>query len=379
MATKKTNKRMDRGSRKRFKKGLIIYLLVLCLILAGALVYLWRFLAGYQLRQDALAAEAAQLAEQQAYEKAVYRAPQLCFEEFMKGADADYWTSEWYASNPDSLDKREVVSEEFSRLFFSEDTACFKAKDFDPTAPVYIVKNGDVELASVTLQGSELNWSVKDVHISLVPENSASIEVPTGCIVSCNGQTLSPESSTAPHTYFPNEELVDQLKNPILWSTYTVDKLLFKPELNVQSPADRTAVTDAANNISYILSADAASQYQKQGEDFVKTLLFYYMRGANDTYANMQKVLALLVNGSPAYKVVSDTYNGVTWDATYFDATYEASAGDVVIWADNCMSMDVEYKSVGTLGGYTNTASGTYTLYFFDSGKGFGIYAFSYK
>ncbi len=363
--------------RNRFKKGLIIYLVILALILAGANVVLWNFLAGYQADQDAKALEAAQLAEQKAHEKAVYRAPQLCFEEFMAGADAEYWTGEWFTAHPDSLDVREQVLEEFEKLFCSEDTVCYKAKDFNAASPVYVIKNGDMELASVSLRGSELNWNIKDVSIELVGKESASLEVVSGCTVFCNGKELSSENIEQTRTYFDMEDLSASLKNPVTWSTYTVEGLLFPPELTAEAPADKTLVTDESGRMSYMLSADAAAAYQKQGEEMVRTLLRYYMLGNNNTAVNMNAVLSLLVNGSPAYKLVSESYNGVIWDSSYPNATYEATAGDVVIWADNCLSMDVVYHSEGTLNGVTNVADGTYRLYFLDSGSGYGICAFT--
>ena len=365
--------------KNRFKRGLIIYLVILSLILAAVLAVLWVFLDRYQTKQDSLALEATQLAEQQAYEKAVYQAPQRCFENFMAGADPDYWTGEWFTSHPSCMDRKERVREEFTALFSGANTVCFKAADFDQAHPVYVVKNGDRLLASVRLEGQELDWSVKEVDLELEAKEGASIEVPTGCAVYCNGTKLNPADAADAHTYFDMEELKDSLQNPVLWSTYKVDGLLFPPELTAESPADKTLVTDEGGNMRYVLSADAAAQYQKQGEDMIKTLLFYYMQGGNNTAGNMYAVLSLLVNGSQAYRLVTDSYNGVTWDASYPNATYEATAGDVVIWADNCMSMDVKYHAEGTSGGYTNVADGTYVLYFVNNGNGYGICGLTYK
>ena len=381
MSNTKSNPEVQSAGKTKnhFKRGLTIYLLVLSLILGGVLAFLWVFLDKYQAQQDSLALEAAQLAEQQAHDKAVYQAPQRCFEAFMEGADAEYWTGEWFTSHPSSLDVKERVKQEFSQLFCGEGTVCYKAADFDQAHPVYVVKNGDQLLASVRMEGQELDWSVKEVNLELVAREGASIEVPTGCTVYCNGTKLNPADAADAHTYFDMEELKDSLQNPVLWSTYKVDGLLFPPELTAESPADKTLVTDEAGNMRYVLSADAAAQYQKQGEDMIKTLLFYYMQGGNNTAGNMYAVLSLLVNGSQAYRLVTDSYNGVTWDASYPNATYEATAGDVVIWADNCMSMDVKYHAEGTSGGYTNVADGTYVLYFVNNGNGYGICGLTYK
>lgn len=367
----------EKKQRNRFKLGLIIYLVILALLLGGANVVLWNFLGEYQVRQDAAALEAEQLAEQKAHEKAVYRAPQLCFEAFMDGADAEYWTGEWFTAHPDTLDVREKVLAEFERLFCGEDTVCYKQADFNAAAPVYVVKNGEQELATVSLEGSELNWSVKDVRIELEGKESGSVQVVSGCNVYCNGVKLDASHAGETTSYFDMPELQDQLKNPVTWSTYSVEGLLFAPELTAEAPADKTLSTAEDGRMSYILSADAAAAYQRQSEEMVKTLLYYYMLGNNNTAGNMNAVLALLVNGSPAYKLVAQSYDGVIWDSSYPNATYEASAGDLVIWADNCMSVDVQYHAEGTSNGVTNTADGVYRIYFLNNGDGYGIYAFS--
>lgn len=369
----------ERGSKKKFRRGLTVYLLILSLLLGGALYVLWGFLGRYQANQDKLEQEQLALAEQKQHEKDVYRAPQLCFESFFSGTDADYWTDEWFTSHPDSTDVREKVHEEFERLFFGEDTACFKALSYTDQKPVYVIKNSEMELATVSLSGSELDWTVSNVNIELEAKESASIEVPTGCTVYCNGVALDPALAADAHSYFEMEELKDSLKNPVEWVTYKVDGLLFPPELTAEAPADKTLFTDEEGNMRYILAADAAGQYQQQGEKMIKQLLYYYMQGGSNTYGNMQAVLPMLVPGSQAYKLVQDSANGVSWDASYPNATYEATAGDVVIWADNCMSMDVKYHAEGTTGGYTNVADGTYVLFFVDSGNGYGICGLSYK
>lgn len=379
MSKRYSDTRAGAKSKARFKKKLTVYLVILSLLLCGVLAYLWFFLDNYQAKQDALAQEAAELSAQKAYEKAVYQAPQRCFEAFMDAADANYWADVWYNAHPESTDVREKVVSSFDSLFCGENTQCFKAADFDPAAPVYVIKNGEEQLASVRLGGSELNWSVQDVHIDLQAKEGASIEVPGGCTVYCNGVRLDPTIAADAHSYFEMAELESALVNPIEWSTYTVEGLLFPPELTAESPADKTLVFDEAGNMRYVLSADAAAQYQRQGEEMIKKLLFYYMQGGNNTATNMYAVLGLLVNGSQAYKLVADSYNGVTWDASYPGATYEATAAEVVIWADNCMSMDVKYHAEGVKGGYTNVADGTYVLYFMDNGNGYGICGLAYK
>ena len=108
-------------SRRRFRRGLTAYVLILLALIIGTLVYEWYALGKSQARFDAEAAEEAArkaaIAEQQAHEKAVYRAPQLAFENWKAGVDAAYWTDLWYAGKGDTLDPREAVTAYMTERF----------------------------------------------------------------------------------------------------------------------------------------------------------------------------------------------------------------------------------------------------------------------
>ena len=373
---------MSRNSRKkpasRFKKGFTIYIVVLLLLMAAVLYVLWRFLANYQKGVDEAAAAAAEKEAAELYARDVHEAPQRAFEDFLATTDAEYWVDKWYESNPQSLDDRQKMTEALEGYFFGEDFACYKAESFTQEAPVYVLKSGETKLATVSMTGSELNWSVADVTLLLSGGESASVEVPDGCTVYCNGQVLDDSYRSQEHSYFDSDDFRDQLKNPVEWATYTIEGQFFAPELTAEAPADRTLYTTEDGIMGYVLSADAAESYQKQGEEFARALLHYYYMGGSNTYGNMAAVRALVVPNSPAYTLITDSANGVSWDSTYPNATYEATAQQVIIWADNCMSMDVTYHAEGTTSGYTNVSDGTYRLYFVDNGNGFGICGLSY-
>ena len=76
--------------------------------------------------------------------------------------------------------------------------------------------------------------------------------------------------------------------------------------------------------------------------------------------------LAHLTPGYQAYKDLQDTYNGVVWNTAYGNIdTSRTTAGDVVIWADNCYSVDVTYDANCTLNGQQiDYADATMRIYF---------------
>lgn len=372
------SRKKNKKSSSRFKRGLTVYLIVLTLLFAAALFVLWKFLEGYQSKVDQEDLAEAQQQAQEIYNRDVHEAPQLAFESYVSSLDAEFWTNKWYEANPQSLDDRTQMTELMTELFFGEGFACYKKDDFTQEAPVYILKNGETELATVRMTGSGLDWSAGETVLLLKGSESASLEAPSGCTVYCNGTALDESFRTESHSYFDSDEFRDQLVNPIEWATYSVSGQYFAPQLTAEAPADRTIYTTEDGITGYVLSADAAEAYQRQGEEFARTLLYYYYQGGNNTWGNMAAARALVVPNSPAYTLINESANGVYWDTAYPNATYEATAQQVIIWADNCMSMDVVYHAEGTTSGYTNISDGTYRLYFMDNGSGFGICGLSY-
>ena len=372
------SRKKNKKSSSRFKRGLTVYLILLTLLFAAALFVLWRFLEGYQSKVEQENTAETEKKAQEIYNRDVHEAPQLAFQDYVASLDTEFWVNKWYEANPQSLDDRQKMTELMEELFHGEGFGCFKAEGFTQEAPVYVLRNGDTRLATVTMKGSALEWSADETTLLLTGNESASLEAPSGCTVYCNGTVLDESYRTEEHSYFDFEELRDQMVNPIEWATYTVSGQYFPPELNAEAPADRTIYTTEDGITGYVLSADAAQEYQRKGEEFAKILLYYYYQGGNNTWNNMAAARALVEPNSPAYTLINESANGVYWDTAYPNATYEATAQQVIIWADNCMSMDVVYHAEGTASGYTNVSDGTYRLYFMDTGNGFGICGLSY-
>ena len=373
----KNRRRNPRRKKKdHFKTGLIVYLILLGLLVVGLLITLWVVLDRSQQRIDAeneeLAQQRAEQAARQAHERAVYRAPQLAFESWLAGADAEYWTQLWYRDRAEDLDGRDRVKEYLSGLFTTAEA--FKSLDYTAEKPVYVLKNGDERLATVTLSGSDVNWSVSDVQMLVEGKEKASVRVASGSRVYCNGVALGEDYVVDSSSYFTYDPLREQLVNPVTWNTYEVSGLLLKPELKADPPEGGIVTETAQGDFLLCLDAEAAKPFQTRAVNFVKAYLMYYLNGNNGTWGNLYAALAYLTPGYQAYKDLQDTYNGVVWNSPYSNIDIsDTKAGDVVIWADNCCSVDVSYDAKGIQNGQNGGYAASMRIYFLKVGNGYII------
>lgn len=372
MAAKKRKK------QSKFRYGLHVYSALMVFIGGMALIVLWLFLTRYQQGVDAEAAAEAERQSRAAYELAVSRAPQQAFEDYMSSADAQTWADNWYASHPLNYDDPAQILELMDERFSDPELKYWKAEDSTETHPRYLVKSGDQTIAELTLSGSGLDWSVTDVKVDLEGGEEASLLVPEGYAVFCNGIPVDSCSAEAETRLFDMEEYADLIVDPVHWETYTVRGQLSKPVLTAEAPAGRPISTAEDGTVFYILEGEEAETYQNRAERFIYALLYYYMMGNSYTRGHMWAALDHVMTDSQAYQLILDSYDGVTWDTCYGNATYDAKAGEVRIIAANCMMVDVAYHAEGSAGGYTNVADGTYRVYFLDKGNGFGIFGLAY-
>ena len=367
-------KRRKKKSAKKFRKGLRVYvIIVLALILAIAAV-LWYFLGKFQDKKDAeAAAEAARLAEQaeqRAYEEALRRAPQLAFEDWLSRTDADYWAGLWYEKVGDTLDPQDVVHSVMEELFSRAEP--FRSVEYTAQEPVYVLRDGDETLARIRLSGSDLLWSVSDVDLLVEGTHSASVTVSTGSRVFCNGVELGPEHAGTTVSSFSYEPLADKLIDPVGWVTYTVDGLLSEPELSAVPPEGQSITETLQGDFLICLNDGTEKAFLDRSVNFVRAYLFYYMSGYNGTWGNMFNALAYLVPGTNAYQTLYDTYNGVIWNTAYANIdTSDTHADSVVIWAENCYSVDVTYDAKCTLNGQAiDYAAATMRIYYLRGADG---------
>ena len=313
-----------------------------------------------------------------AYELAVSRAPQKAIEDYVAGADAQTWADSWYATHPANYDDPAQVLALMQERFSDPALTYWQAEDSTVEQPRYVIKSDDETIAELTLSGSGLDWAVTDVKVNLEGGEEASLLVPEGYTVRCNGLVVDSSSAEAETRLFDMEDYADLIVDPIHWETYTVRGQLSKPVMTAEAPEGRPTSTAEDGTVFYVLTGEEEETYQKRAERFIYALLFYYMMGNSNTRSHMWSALDHVMTDSQAYQLILDSYDGVTWDTCYGNSTYDAKAGEVRIIAANCLMVDVAYHAEGSAGAYTNVADGTYRVYFLDRGYGFGIFGLAY-
>lgn len=367
--TKRTRK------SKRFRTGLIVYLGALAVLSISVLIVLWGYLDRFQKQWDIDAArQEAELASREAYEKEISRAPQLAFEDWQSRLTADYWTDLWFAHTASDLEERNQVYAYMAERFASDTVKAYKSMEFTDETPVYVLKNGDETLARVVMSGSGLTWEVSNVDLLVEGTHSTSVWIVDGCRVFCNGRELDSEFCGESSDYFNYAPLADKLVNPVTWICYTVDGLLLEPEISVEAPENRSVIKTSEDVYLLCLEGDT-TVFTDKAVQFVQAYLNYYMSGRRDTQINLNKALSFLTPGTQAYRNLSETYDGVIWNAAYDNIdTSKTSADNVVVWADNCYSVDVTYNADCTSNGNAvDYADATIRIYFLQTGSGFVI------
>ena len=368
-----------RKKKNSFRKGLLTYVLVVAVIFLAALIVLWIALARFQKNKDAEnAAEAEQNAivlQEKQHAEAVRQAPQRAFEAWLASYTADDWTNLWYEKRPENIDGRDRVRAYMEERFGSSSVQAFRSLDYTDEAPAYVLRDGDETLARITLSGSDVNWTVSNVELELEGTKSASVEVAVGSKVFCNGIELGSEYAGETQNNFSYEPLKDKLINPVSWTTYKVDGLLIDPELTAEPPEGCSVTKTAEGDFMLCLDGADAEKYTTRAVSFVKAYLNYYMNGYNGTWGNLYAALAYLTPGTQAYTDLQDTYNGVVWNTAYGNIDVsDTTASGVVIWADNCYSVDVTYDANCTHNGQAiDYADATMRIYFLQTDAGFVI------
>ena len=222
--------------RGRFWRAYLIYVLVLLLISLGVLAYLWHFLADYQQRVDLEAENAERLRLEEEQATAELRAPQKALEEFLASADADYWTSRWFLLHPEDPEPWSAAEAVIQGLMDRPDFGAYKDLAYTPEAPVYLLKNDDLDFARIRLTGSGMQWSVSETELLLEGGGSARVETVASAAVFWGETEMPPEGE--PYSHFPLGK-DDRLEEPVLYKTVSVSGTLAQPELRVEPPPGR--------------------------------------------------------------------------------------------------------------------------------------------
>ena len=369
-----SSRKKKKRRAKKFKKGLKTYVIIMLCLIVAICAALWVLLARYQrgvderLEAERLAAE--QAAAERAEAEAIRRAPQQAFEAWKASIDTNTWTDMWFSTHPLELESRELVYDFMDRHFSA--AVPYKAEEYTDEAPVYVLREGDETLSRIYLSGAGKDWYVSQVDLLMTGDKSASVSAITGSKIFCNGIELGDEYITDSAVNFSYGPLSNQLVNPVSMLTYTVDGLLAEPTMTVEPPEGCNLVKTEDGNFLMCMSQADGKPLADSAVTFVRAYLYYFMSGLSNTYGNLAYALGFLTPGTQAYKDLQDTLNGVVWNTAYANIdTTNTTASDVVIWADNCRSVDVTYSAKCTLNGQPiDYADATMRIYFLKGNNG---------
>lgn len=365
--------------KSRFFRGYLIFVAVLAALIVAALALLWGSLARYQKNTDAAAAERAAAEAAAAAEREALRrdreARQAAFLAFADETDADGWAAYYLAANPDSPDTPESAAAALGPLFAPEGLERYKAESWTEDAPVYELRRDGAPLARVAVEKREGVWTAGTVEMLVQGTHRAEVTAPAGCTVRCNGKILDRDAageSAAQDFDFP--DCAALLTQPVQTVTYTVEGLLAQPEFSVSAPEGSVLTQTAEGDYRLALPEADAAPLRERAETLVRALVWYYLSGKTDTYKNMKAAADLTEPGSSARAVITQTYEGVIWSST-FQQNYQCSAdaGDAVVCAENCVTVDVRCTASGSTGWQEKTMDGGYRICFLRTDDGWGI------
>lgn len=360
------NRRRRKKKRKKNKKlGLKIYTIVLGVLFLGVLVYLWVAMSNYQKQQDLIAKELE-------LQESIKHAPQEYILSKLDSMTIAEWSSLWYANNEVTYDSEEAVNQRLKELFFENGYNTFKSSDYSLTNPVYLLKSKDDEdLAKIYLTGQDLDWNISKVDF-YIGNSSSNIKVPTGSTLYFNGIEISKDYITSTDTEVLLKAYESDLINPVTYDNYEVSGLINTPEVSITGLYPVSLVAD--NSYAYISNDDVGTDLKNRADKFIRALVYYYMMGKSNTGANVSAVYSYIASGSSAYRLISGSYDGVTWRSPASSTNIETSVGDAVMIADNCYYIDISYKTDAASEYFSS--DGIYRVYFLNKNNRYAIYHF---
>lgn len=355
----------------RFRKGFWIYLAVLAGLILIGLALLWAALARYQAGVDAEAAAQAALAAQ-AEERAADRAAlQAALLDFVADSGPEVWAA-YYMASP-RLETRAGVEAQLGQLLNGHSLESYKAEGWSPEQPVYSIYLGEQSFARITMERRSGAWQPGQVELLLQGEQVGSITVPEGTVLRCGDVVLEADRYAGPvQLMCPPGPEQSALREPVYGRTYTVSGLLAPPEFVLEQAPEHVAAFDGG--YAPALAPEQSGAYQSQADALVQALVYYYFRGKDNCKENMLRAANLTVPDSQAHRTITGSYDGVIWTQCFYqDYSCETQPGQVLVWAENCYSVDVHCKAYGAGWESEKTMDGAYRVFFTDAGDGFGI------
>lgn len=362
-------KKRKRKSAKRFRKGLLLYLSILSVLIIISLVYVFIALAKYQKNVDEEAASAAYIAS-------IQEAPQKYFSSLVDTLTLSDWTRFWYDSHPDHFDSEDNVEAFLTEKILNKSFTYWKAYDYSVPSPSYLIRDDDgQDIATFYLNGQDLNWTLDHVTFLIQGSSTTIATVPAGCTVYCNGSVVNDSYKSAAEFDLSLDGYENELSGLVNYETVTIDEMISEGTISLESNSSQYEISSDDNGDYYFTLPEAQSPtYQSQAESFIRSLLNYYNCGKTNPDENMNAALSHVASGSNAAKVIRSSYDGIIW-ATPKNIAYSISSSKTYVLAENCYFVDVTF--IDTNADSTSENNGTYRVYMLNLGSGFKIYTFA--
>lgn len=366
----KKNRKKSKKSKSYFKIGMLIYISILSIAIVAVFILLWSSLSKYQKKIDSDKSN-------EAYEKECRRAPQTAFENYLNNMTEDDWINIWKNSQPFVLDSDATIRSYINENITGKELTAWKSPTYTDDKPVYLVSNDERLVATFILSGSGTNYTVDFIDLNLSTNEAGEIEVPSECIVSCNGMTIDKTSFATTVSGNNIKKYNDELRDEFTYDHYSLSGLINTPDFVVTSGNDKYGIALDLNNRYYLTLLDSsAQQFKQQADAFIKSLLHYYSMGKQSLSENMVSAVSHVANGSDAEKVIRNSKDGVQW-CNPDGANYVTTPSDVYVIADNCYCVDISYQNLNATTEEEKETIYTYRVFFLDLGNGYKIYTFS--
>ncbi len=348
-----TNQRRKPRRSSRFGKILGIYTVCALLLLAGGLIFFWQYIAAYE---DALPARA--------------------LERYLAGKSA--------ASLYTEVGGEEPLPE--GVLSYQKCVEKYSARN-----PVYTLLTGERAFAYASLtEGASGRFGFSGWNIRLIPldpspaqdnppdppkppvTHTLQVRVPAGAVLTVGGQIIPSEDATGS---FPVDDVLPQLQKYI--GTILPD-LQYTIKYEGDQLPQMTA-TDSEGNELTLLPCDGgyvflrtpeslrtalAEQHTSAAREFIRAYIRYNSYGYSNTQANLDAMLAFVLNGSPAFYDLRDTYTAVHANSTYQILSEEIKIDDFIMYHPDCFSCRADFSIKLQRYAQTREDSAALRLYF---------------
>lgn len=149
------------------------------------------------------------------------------------------------------------------------------------------------------------------------------------------------------------------------YRTYEVG--LYNDPVFTLDDAHKNAAADHADgSFEYtfyaVPSAAEAASVTDAAENFTRLFVKYSYEGTKYTQQNFDNVMAHVVAGSAADKIITPTLSSMIYNSNFKVDKLEMTVRDIAKFSDDCMALKVDFKSHGTYYKYEKSGDGTYVM-----------------